>query len=101
MLARLVLKGCWRPIVLVQRPLSASVRLSRLRWAASGAPKATSPHPRSGWGGSGSGAPYSSSVASHAWSAFGAFPEANDVIWKVTENLRQFWQTNHPSIELR
>ena len=29
-----------------------------------------------------------------------AFPEANEVIWKVTDNLRNFWQ-NHTSVELR
>lgn len=29
-----------------------------------------------------------------------AFPEANEVVWKVTENLRKFWQ-NYTSIELR
>ena len=30
-----------------------------------------------------------------------AFPEANSVVWQVTDNLMKFWKDNHPTIELR
>ena len=30
-----------------------------------------------------------------------AFPEANSVIWQVTDNLMKFWKDNNSAIELR
>ena len=30
-----------------------------------------------------------------------AFPEANSVIWQVTDNLIKFWKDNNSTIELR